>query len=115
MANQEDGNASSVLTDERLRCYACKEVHPNARLVKTEDGRQLGLQSEEFRKYCEAKWVLGKYRSKLTRRKYLANVETTRNQKAAVELREEMLRIWTYRKERASQSQQPQTSNNSRT
>ena len=92
------------MSNEALRCHACGEFHENARLVKTEDGRQLGLQSEEFRKYCEAKWVLGKYRSKLTRRKYLANVETTRNQKAAVELREEMLRIWTYRKAKNSDS-----------
>lgn len=100
------------MTDEALRCHACGEYHQNARLIKTEDGRQLGLQSEEYRRYTEAKWVLGKYRSRTTRQKYLADIQTTRNQAAAVELRAEMLRIWTYRKEKALQSQQRQTSSN---
>jgi hypothetical protein len=115
MESPEDGNASSVQSEERLRCYACQQVHPNAKLVKTEDGRQLGLQSEEYRRYCEAKHVLNKYRSKLTRQKYLADIQTTRNQAAAVALREEMLRIWTYRKEKASASQQRQISNSCHT
>lgn len=104
MESLEDGNASSVQTDERLKCHACQQVHPNAKLVKTEDGRHLGLQSEEYRRYCEAKWVLGRFRTKLTRQKYLANIQATRDQTAAVELREEMLRIWNHRKAKSSGS-----------
>lgn len=92
------------MTNEALRCHACGEHHGNARLIKTEDGRRLGLQSEEYRRYCEARYVLTKYRSKLTRQKYLANVGATRNQRAAVELRAEMLVIWNHRKAKNSGS-----------
>jgi hypothetical protein len=92
------------MTNEDLRCWSCGEHHENARLIKTQDGRQLGLHSEDYRRYTEAKWVLGKYRSKQTRQRYLVDIQATRGQAAAIELREEMLRIWTYRKAKNSDS-----------
>jgi hypothetical protein len=80
--------------DDRLVCYGCGKIHPQARLVSLSDGRQVGSYSEEFRRHCEALWVLRKKRSKRTRMEYLDGVAEKRGLKARQELREEMLRIW---------------------
>jgi hypothetical protein len=87
------------LFDERLKCHACGEVHSHARLVTTVDGREMGNYSEEWRRYNEAKWVLKRYRSKRTRQEYLDKVEELRGYPAKMELRDEMLKIWTWKKD----------------
>ena len=85
--------------DERLRCYQCGEVHPTARMVKTIDGREMGSYSFEWRVYCEANYVLKKFRSKNTRRGYLQRIGEIRGEKMVEILKAEMLRIWTYKQE----------------
>ena len=84
--------------DERLKCVACGKVHSHARIVKTEDGREMGNYSEEWRRYCEAKWVLKRYRSKRTRQEYLNEVEKERGYQPKMDLRDEMLKIWEWKK-----------------
>lgn len=84
--------------DVRLRCHGCGEVHEGARIVRTVDGREMGNYSEQWRRYCEAKWVLKKYRTKNTRRKYLLLVEAARGTEAANELRAEMLLQYEWKK-----------------
>lgn len=87
--------------DPRLRCFACGEVHERARIVKTHDGREMGNYSEEWRRYHEAKWVLKKYRSKNTRRKYLLVIEANRGVQAMLELRAEMMLQYNWKKGQA--------------
>ena len=77
-------------------CRACGQVHPQARLAKTEDGRELGTYSEEWRRYCEAKRVLRK-RKKESLNAYLDKIQELRGIDARLELREEMARIWKHR------------------
>jgi hypothetical protein len=84
--------------DERLRCYACGEVHVRARIVKTIDGREMGNYQDEWRRYYEAMWVLKKYRSKRTRQEYLRRVGEVRGERAMHELRDEMLLLWKWKK-----------------
>lgn len=86
--------------DPRLKCHACGEVHEGARIVKTMDGREMGSYSFEWRVYCEANYVLKKFRSKRTRREYLQRIEEIRGEKMMEILRSEMLRIWTYKQEK---------------
>jgi hypothetical protein len=86
--------------DERLKCYACGEVHENARLVTTLDGRTMGNYQQAWFLYNEAVWVLKTYRSKRTRTAYLDTIETKRGQAARKALREEMLRIYQWKEER---------------
>lgn len=86
------------LSDERLKCEACGEIHSHARLVKLFDGREVGNYSREWRLHCEAKWVLRMKRSKRTRMEYLDQVEQRRGLPAKLELREEMLKIYEARK-----------------
>lgn len=90
---------SSSASDDRLRCHGCGDIHPGARLVELSDGRVVGSYSEEYRRYCEAVWVLKKKRSKRTRIEYLDAVEEKRGIKARTELREEMMRIWNAKQE----------------
>jgi hypothetical protein len=94
-APETDGGA---VVDERLRCRACNEVHAGARIVKLPDGREVGNYSEESRRWHEAAWVLKRYRSKRTRLEYLSAVEEKRGLQARNELREEMLRVWNWKK-----------------
>ena len=92
-------DSSSEGADPRLACYSCGAIHRGARLVDLPDGRSVGSYSEEFRRHCEAVWVLRKYRVKRTRQEYLAGVAEKRGQQAMVELREEMLAIWQARQQ----------------
>ena len=86
--------------DERLRCYACGEVHENAKLVTTLDGRTLGNYQEAWFRYNEAVWVLKTYRSKRTRTAYLDSVGEKRGQAARAALRAEMLLVWQWKEEK---------------
>jgi hypothetical protein len=86
--------------DERLKCYACGEVHANSRLVTTLDGRTMGNYQQSWFLYNEAVWVLKTYRSKRTRTGYLDAVEAKRGQAARAALRAEMLLIWQWKEER---------------
>lgn len=88
------------MSDDPLACMACGQVHPGARLVKTEDGRQVGSHSEAWRRHCEARWVLSKKRSKNTRQAYLEAVRQARGDRAAWELREEMMVVYKLRQEK---------------
>lgn len=88
------------MSDDPLACMACGQVHPGARLVKTEDGRQVSSYSEAWRRHCEARWVLSKKRSKNTRQAYLEAVRQARGDRAAWELREEMMVIYKLRQEK---------------
>ena len=83
--------------DMRLVCHACGHVHAGAKLTTTEDGRELGTYSEEWRRYCEARRVLRK-RSKQSLNAYLDKVQELRGIEARLELREEMARLWKHRK-----------------
>lgn len=87
-ANTSDG------TDPRLLCHACGAMHRNASLIELPDGRLVGNYSDEYRRYCEAVWVLKKKRSKRTRMEYLDAVAEKRGLNAKLELRQEMLKIW---------------------
>lgn len=77
---------------------ACGEVHPQARIVSLPDGREMGNYTEDYRRYCEAKFVLKRYRSKRTRQEYLDGVERERGYQAKMDLRNEMLKIWEWKK-----------------
>lgn len=87
------------MSEPDLRCYGCGQVHAGARLVELPDGRQVGSHSEAYRRYTEAVWVLknlpDKHRdkSRMTKFKYLQDIELRRGRQARVELREEMLRV----------------------
>lgn len=83
-----------------LRCLGCGQIHADARQVELPDGRQVGSHSEAYRRYTEAAWVLAtlpdKHRdkSRMTKFKYLQDIELRRGRQARVELREEMLRVY---------------------
>lgn len=68
-------------------------------MVKLPDGRQVGSYSEEYRRHTEAAWVLknlpDKHRDKtrMTKFRYLQDIELRRGRQAREQLREEMLRI----------------------
>lgn len=87
------------VSNDRLACGQCGRVHPSARMVELVYGGQVSSYSEHYRRYCEAKTVLKKFRSKRTRMAYLANVAGKRGEQAAAELRAEMLRIYNHKKE----------------
>jgi hypothetical protein len=84
---------------EDLKCEACGELHSSARLIKTEDGRQLALQSEAYTRYCMARWVLRTYRSKRTRQAFLGKWRESKGEAEWAKLREEMLRLYNYRQD----------------
>jgi hypothetical protein len=71
----------------------------NERLVTLSDGRVVHNYSEEYRLYCEAKWLMKKYRTKNTRQKYLADVHEKRGVEGYKVLYDELLRQWKHNKE----------------
>lgn len=73
-------------------------VNSRGKDVTTEDGRVMNSYSEEYRKYCEAKTVLKRFKVKKTRQKYLAEVYTKRGQEGYQALYDEMMLIWEWRK-----------------
>jgi hypothetical protein len=85
------------VSDERLKCYACGEVHETARIVMTRDGREMGSYSRQWFVYNEAVWVLKKFRSKKTRQEYLGRVRENRGEAEMNKLRDEMLLQWKWK------------------
>jgi hypothetical protein len=85
------------VSDERLKCYACGEVHETARIVRTRDGREMGSYSRQWFMYNEAVWVLKKFRSKRTRQEYLGRVKENRGEAEMNKLRAEMLLQWKWK------------------
>lgn len=71
----------------------------NERQVELSDGRLVSNYSEEYRLYCEAQWLMKKYRTKNTRQKYLADVREKRGLKGYEVLYGELLRQWKHKKE----------------
>lgn len=90
-------NPEEPIEDSRLLCHACGTQH-GARLITLLDGRVVGSQSEEYRRHCEAMYVLRKYRGKKNRVAYLDDVARLRGQRARQELRDEMYRIYNHKK-----------------
>ena len=86
-------------SDDPLACPQCGRVHPSARMVRLSYGAVVSSYSEAYRRYCEASWVLKKFRSKRTRMQYLAAVARRRGEQAAAELRAEMLRVWQHKEQ----------------
>ena len=82
---------------EDLRCNACGELHSSARFIKTEDGRQLALQSEAFARYCQARYALKTYRTNKTRKGFLDKWREAKGEVEWAKLREEMLLLYNYR------------------
>jgi hypothetical protein len=95
MGNPNDEADGGI--DPRLRCYQCKEVHPTAKIVTLPDGREMGTYQWEYRVYCEARYVLTKFRSKRTRQAYLSRIEEIRGQKMVDILKAEMLLQWRWK------------------
>jgi hypothetical protein len=74
-----------------------------AKTVQTLDSRELDSNSEEYRLYCEAKFVLSlpdksdkrrKGWQAVSKREYLAGVRDKRGQVAHDVLRAEMIKLW---------------------
>jgi hypothetical protein len=74
-----------------------------AKTVQTLDGRELANDCEEYRLYCEAKFVLSlpdksdkrrKAWQAVSKREYLAGVRDKRGQQAHDALRAEMVKLW---------------------
>ena len=73
------------------------------RTVQTIDGRELASDSEDYRQYCEARFVLSlpdksdgrrKGWQAISKREYLARVQDRRGQAAYDALRAEMVALW---------------------
>ena len=84
---------------EDLKCPACGELHSNARLIKTKDGRQLALQSEAYTRYCQARWALKTYRTNRTRQAFLGRWRENKGEAEWAKLRAEMLLLYNYRQD----------------
>ena len=95
---KEDGEGGQINV-LRLSCFACGQLHPASRLVRLPDGREVGSYSNEYRVYCEAKWVFRKFRSKRTRQLYLSQVADVRGEAGYAELYAAMLDIWKRKQE----------------
>lgn len=96
--NETPETDGGEVIDERLRCHSCGKVHEHARIVRLPNGEEVGNYTEAFRRWHEAAWVLKRYRSKRTRLEYLSAVEDKRGTQARNELREEMLKVWNWKK-----------------
>lgn len=94
MLRKETGKREEVINVLRPSCFACGKVHRHARLVRLPNGRTVGNYSDEYRVYCEAKWVFRKFRSKRTRQLYLQEVAKVRGQAGYDKLYNAMLDIW---------------------
>lgn len=80
--------------EDRLRCFACNQVHPGRRLLRLPNGQTVGNYSEEFRLYAEAKSILKRFRTRKTRQLYLARVAELRGHAGYDALRNAMLEIY---------------------
>lgn len=91
---EETRKGEEVVHVLRPSCFACGKVHRWARLVRLPNGRTVGNYSDEYRVYCEAKWVFRKFRSKRTRQLYLQEVAKVRGKAGYDKLYNAMLDIW---------------------
>lgn len=97
------GSSTTVGTDAGcagIVCHGCGLVHENSTIKILPDGRQVGLQSEEWRHHCELQWAMklpdrvGPRSKKTTKAGYLQKVREARGDAAADRLREDMVRAW---------------------
>lgn len=83
-----------------IACHGCGQIHQNATIRVLPDGRQVGLQSEEWRHYCELQWAMrlpdrvGPRSKRTTKAGYLQMVREARGEAAADKLREDMVKAW---------------------
>ena len=83
-----------------LACRGCGSVHQNAKVIQLPDGRSVGSQSEAYRAYCEARWAMtlpdkvGPRSTKMTKARYLLEVQKHRGEVAAYQLRQMMVGMW---------------------
>lgn len=83
-----------------LACHGCGSVHSNARVINLPDGRSVGSQSEAYRAWCEARWAMtlpdkvGPRSTKMTKARYLLEVQKHRGEVAAYQLRALMVKMW---------------------
>lgn len=94
LSSKKAREGEEVIYVLRPSCFACGKVHGHARLVRLPNGRTVGNYSDEYRVYCEAKWVFRKFRSKRTRQLYLQEVAKVRGQAGYDKLYNAMLDIW---------------------
>ncbi len=94
LSSKKAREGEEVIHVLRPSCFACGKVHGHARLVRLPNGRTVGNYSDEYRVYCEAKWVFRKFRSKRTRQLYLQEVAKVRGQAGYDKLYNAMLDIW---------------------
>ena len=94
-----------------MTCPVCGRAHPDERMVKLIDGTEVSSYSEEWRRHCEAMWVLDNLPDKSNRRlkkpkpsklEYLSNVRDSRGVKGYEILRREML--WIHRERRGKRT-----------
>lgn len=80
--------------EDRLRCFACGQLHPGRRLLRLPNGQTVGNYSEEYRLYAEAKSVLKRFRTRKTRQLHLSRVAELRGESGYNALRNAMLEIY---------------------
>lgn len=80
--------------EERLRCFACGQVHPGGRLFRLPNGQTVGSYSEEYRLYAEARSVLKRFTTRKTRQLHLAKVAELRGPAGYNKLRNAMLELY---------------------
>lgn len=81
-----------------LVCHGCGQVHANSKMMTLPSGKQVGLQSEEWRHHCEVMRVMRMpdkaRKGKVSKREYLELVRERRGDDAANRLRRDMVIIW---------------------
>jgi len=73
-----------------LACHACNKVHPCTKQITLPDGQTVGSYSQDYKTYCEAKWVYHKAKSRFD---YLEAIQKTRGKQAYEQLRQAMLKV----------------------
>tara|TARA_R100000329_G_scaffold32552_2_gene30211 strand:- start:65 stop:271 length:207 start_codon:yes stop_codon:yes gene_type:complete len=65
-------------------------------IIKTIDGREVNSWSEEYRLYCEVKYVFKKFKSNEEKKVFLARIKEKRGIDGYNYLRNEMLKLHDY-------------------
>ena len=94
LPRQEDGAGAQQVDEDRLRCFACGQVHRSSRLLHLPNGQTVGNYSEEYRLYAEARTVLKRFRTRKTRQLHLQRVAEMRGDAGYHKLRDAMLEIY---------------------
>jgi len=97
----------STVSDDRLKCWQCGQVHRNSQLVRLHDGRDVGNYSVDWMLECEALFVT-RLPTLQKRRAYLDGVKEKRGQKPWLDLQDRVASIWKVKREA-----QPQVAQNS--